>query len=168
MIARADFFSQVALGAAIVSALLGLGTAALASRLAGRAKWIFSVRLLLWPFHAFSLAAQAGIRIVHGLEYWFIYRKIESKRRYSWPRSAAVLAVALLAGYAFVLCFRNQGVASYFHGPQLLNRRWLGFEVRTLAYAFYGATNLSHILLDSFLFRMSRAEARAATLRHIL
>ncbi|QDK43188.1 hypothetical protein DOM21_17345 [Bacteriovorax stolpii] len=158
---------------AALSALTYIYVAIKSSSLLKSSKGIFALRMIVWVFYPISMVAQATQRLVHGLEYYFIYAKIGKSRKDMITFFGILSAIVLIATYAVVLSFRRDGMTVYLANFGILEKGLTeqyigGFKVRNLAYAFYGTFNVLHILIDSFLFRYKFPKARLVTLQHLL
>jgi|GEM_PF-6105242 len=154
---------NISVGIGAIAAGMYIFAAFWGSRVAGGHKAVFSLRMAIWPFYPFSIAAQALVRVIHGAEYYFVYRKISAKRTYDSHFAAwAVLWFSVIA-YAAVLAFRKGGVFHRFLGTNNFGTQIWGLELWEIAYAVYGSINLLHICFDSLIFRSSFQAARAGT-----
>lgn len=166
-------FEIFGLSLACLSALIYIYSAVKSGMLLKSSKGLFSLRMIVWIFYPVSVVAQATQRLVHGLEYYFVYAKIEKSRKDIITIIGIASVVLLVSVYAIVLAFRSNGLAVYLGNFNILEKgvtdQYIGqFKVRNLAYAFYGTINILHILIDSFLFRYKFPKARQATLQHLV
>lgn len=120
-------------------------------------KFIFHLRLLLWPLSFFSPIAFCGARSAHGMEYLFTLRKMRknsmaTEKAWNWRLFALLLLPSLFLFLA---------------DEQLLGK-WVQTQIphsRMLVLGFWAAglaTLAFHYYLDSVLFRMRDEKTRDA------
>ncbi|MBK9038870.1 MAG: hypothetical protein IPL83_06890 [Bdellovibrionales bacterium] len=127
-------------------------------------KLIFSIRYLVWPFYAFSMAAVSGVRIIHGYEYFLVWKKIKRSRQERVVMYSSIFVIGITTLYFFLLLFRKNGMADYFlsmgSGPKSDFIIW--------SWSIYAATNILHIIIDSMIFKMRDKSVRKASMKLLL
>jgi len=163
-----EFVGPFSLLVAALAAGVYIFSCVYATRVAGIGKAIFSLRMAVWPFYPVSLAAQAIVKTVHGLEYYFIFRKISDHSEDRPKKNFWNLLLAFFLVYALFLTLRRGGMLHYFSGPKLLYEKIAGLELWVLASATYGAVNIIHIGFDSLIFRTSQKNAQPGTIEPLI
>lgn len=113
-----------------------------------RFKLFFSLRYMVWAFSIFSPIAIAGTKVIHGLEYAFVTRKMISKSRAStkaWLKIAIAMSILVL----ILAYFRFSVLVSY---PQEKEMPFWFYLMASVSFAF----TYSHYYLDRQLFRMRK------------
>lgn len=127
-------------------------------------KLIFSIRYLVWPFYAFSMAAVSGVRIIHGYEYFLVWKKIKRSKKERVLMYSSFFVIGITTIYFFLLLFRKNGMAYYFFstgpGPKSDFIIW--------SWSIYAATNILHIIIDSMIFKMRDKSVRKASMKLLL
>jgi hypothetical protein len=113
-------------------------------------KSLYLLRLFLFPLFSFSDLAAASTAGVHGVEYFFVYRKIKNRskmknsarKRMNWLSIFAGLTLVAMAFPQMIIPEKEQGL-------------WVSilFSVAT-------ATAYAHYYLDRVMFRMRNSEVR--------
>jgi hypothetical protein len=128
-----------------------------------RVKSVFLTRFLLLAPTYFSVTAGIGLSAIHGMEYFYFYRRIRGHTK-SESRSAPLFlkgVVALLAILVLVGAFltpTNGGVPGLLGWDYLSENIWIRIAIITTS-----GLGLFHFYLDAILFAMKRPDIRSQT-----
>jgi hypothetical protein len=107
------------------------------------AKWIFSLRYLIWPLSFFSSFAILATEIIHGIEYGLVTDKILKKDSFLKPKLALYL-LTLIVVFAGLRIYGFEKIYIY----ETISP-WL-----VVGTAFSVAISFAHYFLDRKLFKM--------------
>jgi hypothetical protein len=115
-------------------------------------KFLFDLRLLLWLFLPFSLIAAWGTRMIHGVEYFFLFGKVAKNRFSLFAWMIAFMAVMFtVAAYVTRKFAIDDGL------PLEGKSSWV-----LLLSAFSFGLTLMHYYLGREIFRMRTPASREA------